>query len=144
MDVEYGHYYHDLDDIDDIDESDEEEGSLRRIANEYNTIKLYNISDEELEDKLRDILRNSTVVQIRSLCKRLGIRKVSGLKKHELIDEVISWGNWDREGQLRRLHRAELIRIAKDLGVGVEMPFDIDKVIKDIIEFMDTHNIELC
>ena len=116
------------------------------IVNEYNISALYDVAYEDLEDKLRDILRMSTVVRIRSIFKRLGIRKVSGLKKHELIDAVISWGKKQRgrEGELRRIDRAKLIKLANDLGVGVEIPVDIDKVIKETLEAIDTRNIDWC
>ena len=116
------------------------------IVNEYNISALYDVAYEDLEDELRDLLRMSTVVRIRSIFKRLGIRKVSGLKKHELIDAVISWGKKQRgrEGELRRIDRAKLIKLANDLGVGVEIPVDIDKVIKETLEAIDTRNIDWC
>ena len=67
-------------------------------------------------------------------------------KKHELIDAVISWGKKQRgrEGELRRIDRAKLIKLANDLGVGVEIPVDIDKVIKETLEAIDTRNIDWC
>ena len=124
------------------DEIDYKLDGLWIIVNEYNISELYDVAYEDLEDKLRDVLRMSTVVRIRSLCKRFGIRKVSGLKKHELIDAVISWGNKQRgrEGELRRLRQSELIKLTNEFGISVEIPVDIEKVIKEIIEFMDTYN----
>ena len=115
------------------------------IVNEYDISELYKVADEYLEDKLRDILRKSTVVRIRSLCKRMGVRKVSGIKKKlELIDAVISWGKKQtgRECELRRYSRLELLRLTNEFGIAVEIPVDIDKVIKDIIEFMDAHKVD--
>ena len=85
------------------------------IVNEYDISKLYNVADECLEDKLRDILGMSTVVQIRSLCKRMGVRKVSGIKKkRELIDAVISWGKKQtgRECELRVCPREDQAGVA--------------------------------
>ena len=115
------------------------------IINEYDISKLYDVADEDLEDKLRCVLGGFTVVQIRSLCKRMSIRKVSGIKKkHELIDAVISWGKkqTDKECELRRLSRLELLKLTNEFGIAVEIPVDIDKVIKDIIEFMDAHKVD--
>ena len=114
------------------------------IVNEYNISTLYDVKYEDLEDKLRCVLWGFTVVKIRSLCKRRGIHKVSGLKKHKLIDAVISWGKKQRgrEGELRRCSRLELLKLTNEFGIAVEIPIDIDKVIKDIIEFMDAHKVD--
>ena len=149
MDIDYGDYgdyYHDLDDIEESDESDDcddEVDGLRIIVNEYKISKLYNVADEELEDKLRHVLKCFTVVQIRSLCKRFVIKKVSALKKHELIDAVISWGRNQkgRETRLRMINPAKLSLMANDLGIGVEIPIDVNKIIKDILELMDSRKV---
>ena len=113
------------------------------IVNEYDISTLYDVKYEDLEDKLRCVLGGSTVVKIRSLCKRLGIHKVSGLKKHKLIDAVISWGKKQRgrEGELRRCSRLELLKLTNEFEIPVEIPIIIEKVIKDIIEFVDKYNI---
>ena len=115
------------------------------IVNEYNISKLYDVADEDLEDKLRYVLGCFTVVQIRSLCKRMSVRKVSGIKKkHELIDAVISWGKkqTDKECELRRYNRLELFKLTNAFKIPVEIPVDVDKVVKDIIEFMDARKVD--
>ena len=115
------------------------------IVNEYDISKLYDVADEDLEDKLRCVLEGFTVVQIRLLCKRMSVRKVAGIKKkRELIDAVISWGKkqTDKECELRRRSRLELLKLTNEFEIAVEIPVDIDKVIKDIIEFMDAHKVD--
>ena len=88
MDLENGCYYgcydYDIDDIYYIDDCERDVDCLRRIINKYiinkyNVDRIYYVADEDLEDKFRDVLKGYTVVQIRSLCKRMKVRKVSGL-----------------------------------------------------------------
>ena len=133
------------DDIDDIDECDEEVDGLRRIVNECNLSALYDVADKDLEDELRDRLRMSTVVRIRSIVKKLGIRKVSGLRKHKLIDAVISWGykQSGMEGELRRMCPSKLIDFGNAFGVRVYIPVDKDKAVKEIIEAIVAHNLRM-
>ena len=126
-------------------EDERKQDGLWVIVNEYDISALYDVADEDLENKLRCVLGGFTVVQIRSLCKRMSVRRVSGIKKkHELIDAVISWGKkqTDRECELRRRSRLELLKLTNEFGIAVEIPVDIDKVIKDIIEFMDAHKVD--
>ena len=71
---------------------DDKSDGLRRIVEDCNLSSLFDVVDEDLQEALRDGLRMSRVVRIRSIAKEPGIRKVSGLRKHQLIDAVISWG----------------------------------------------------
>ena len=146
MDVEYGCYYYDIDDIDDCDRDVD---CLRRIIskyiiNKYNVDDIYYVADEDLEDKFRDVLKNYTVVQIRSLCKRMKVRKVSGLKKLELIEAVISWimEHRSRECELRSIGRTNLLRLVDHFGIAVGFPLDIDEVINQVLEVIDKRNAD--
>ena len=149
MDVEYGCYYYDIDDIDDIDDCDRDVDCLRRIIskyiiNKYNVNDLHYVADKDLEDKFRDVLRNYTVVQIRSLCKRMKVRKVSGLKKLELIEAIISWimEHRSRECELRSIGQTNLLRLVDHFGIAVGFPLDIDEVINQVLEVIDKRNAD--
>ena len=71
---------------------DDKSDGFRRLVEKCNLRNLFDVVDEDLEEALTDSLRMSKVVRIRSIAKELGIRKSSGLRKHQLIDAVISWG----------------------------------------------------
>ena len=125
---------------------DDKVDGLRRIVEDCNLSALF---DEDLEEELRDGLRMSTVVRIRSIVKELGIRKVSRLRKHELIEAVISWGykQGGMEGELRRMYPSKLIDFGNAFGVRVYIPVDKDKVVKEILEAIVAHNfrmMEIC
>ena len=127
-----GVYYYDYDDLKDSDDSDESDNrdydvdALWIIINE-----LCNVMDEEFEDKLRRVLRRFTVAEIRRLCWRLPIRKVSKLRKHELINAVISWG---KKQKGRFINRVTSYWTAKELGFCMKDPVDVDKLIEEILE----------
>ena len=110
------------------------------VVNEYNINRIFYVSDNDLEDKFRDLLRDYTVVQIRSLCKRMKVRKVSGIKKkHELIEVIISWimKHNCRECELRSIDRTNLTRLAEHFRVDVGSCIDGDVVINKILEVVD-------
>ena len=127
--------------------NDCEEGvyCLRRIirkyvVNEYNINRICCVANKDLEDNFRDVLKGYTVVQIRSLCKRMKVRKVSGIKKkHELIEAIISWimKHNCRECELRSIDRTNLTRLAEHFGVDVGSCIDGDVVINKILEVVD-------
>ena len=127
-----GVYYYDYDDLKDSDDSDESDNrdydvdALWIIINE-----LCNVMDEEFEDKLRRVLRRFTVAEIRRLCWRLPIRKVSKLRKHELINAVISWG---KKQKGRFINQETSYSTAKELGFCIKDPVDVDKLIEEILE----------
>ena len=118
---------------------------LRRIINKY-VITKYDIDrtphveDKDLEDKFRDLLWGRTVVQIRSICKRMKVRKVSGIKKkHDLIEAMISWITKHncRECELRSIGRNNLTRLADNLRIDVELCIDGDDIIDKVLEVID-------
>ena len=121
---------------------DDKVDGLRRIVEDCNLSSLFDVVDEDLEEALRDGLRMSNVVRIRSIAKELGIRKVSGLRKHQLIDAVISWGykQGGVEGELRRMHPSKLVELGNILGVRIYLPVDMDKVVKEFLEALDKRN----
>ena len=132
--------------------NDCEEGvdCLRRIiskyvVNEYNINRIFYVSDNDLEDKFRSLLRDYTVVQIRSLCKRMKVRKVSGIKKkHELIEAIISWimKHNCRECELRSVDRTNLTRLADHFGVDIGPCVDGDDVIDRVLEVVDKNKAD--
>ena len=124
---------------------DDKVDGLRRIVEDCNLSSLFDVVDEDLEEALRDGLRMSSVVRIRSIVKELGIRKVSGLRKHQLIEAVISWGykQGGMEGELRRMHPSKLVELGNILGVRIYLPVDMDKVVKEFLEAIVAVNFRL-
>ena len=102
---------------------------------------LFDIVDEDLEEALRDDFKASGIMRIRSVAKELGIRKLSGLTKHQLIDAVISWGykQGGREGELRRMHPSDLVELGNFLGVRIYLPINMNDVVKEFLEALDKY-----
>ena len=118
---------------------------LRRIINKYITTnhnigRKPHVEDKDLEDKFRDLLWGHKVVQLRSICKRMKVRKVSKIKKkHDLIEAMISWvmKHNCRECELRYIGRNNLTRLANNLRVDVELCIDGDDIIDKVLEVVD-------
>ena len=149
MDLENGCYDYDIDDIYYINDCERYVDCLRRIINiyiinKYNIDRIYYVADEDREDKFRDVLKGYTVVQIRSLCKRMKVRKVSGLKKLELIEAIISWimEHRSRECELRSIGRTNLTRLAFHFRVDVGSSLDADDVVDKVLEVVDKNKAD--
>ena len=118
---------------------------LRRIISKYvttnhNIDRIFYVEDKDLEDKFRDLLWGHTVVQIRSICKRMKVRKVSGIKKkHDLIEAMISWimKHNCRECELRSIGRNNLTRLADHFDIYVGGCINGDDIIDKVLEVVD-------
>ena len=120
---------------------DDKSDGLRRIVENCNLSNVIDIVDEDLEEALRDDFKASSIMRIRSIAKELGIRKLSGLRKHQLIDTVISWGykQGGREGELRRMHLSDLVELGNILGVRIYLPINMDDVVNEFLEASDKY-----
>ena len=120
---------------------DDKSDGLRRIVENCKLSNLFDVVDEDLEEALRDDLRASRIRRIQSIAKELGIKKLSGLRKHKLIDAVISWGykQGGREGELRRMHPSHLIELGNILGVRIYLPINMDDVVSELLEASDKY-----
>ena len=109
---------------------------FRRLVEKCNLNNLFDVIDEDLEAALRDDFKASSVVRNRSIAKELGNRKLSGLRKHQLIDAVISWGyeQGGREGELRRMGLSDLVELGNMLGVRIYLPINMDDVVSEFLE----------
>ena len=118
---------------------------LRRIISKYVTTKhnidrIYYVEDKDLEDKFRDLLWGHKVVQIRSICKRMKVRKVSKIKKkHDLIEAMISWimKHNCRECELRSISRNNLTRLAYHFNIYLEGCINGDDIIDKVLKVVD-------
>ena len=120
---------------------DDKSDGLRRIVENCNLSNLFAVVDEDLEEALRDDFKASSIMRIRAIAKELGIRKLSGLRKHQLIDAVISWGykQGGREGELRRMHPSDLVELGNILGVRIYLPINMDDVVNEFLEASDKY-----
>ena len=149
MDYDIDNFYYDIDDFYYMNYCEKGVYCLRRIINKYiinkyNIDRIFYVVDKDLEDKFRDVLRGYTVVQIRSLCKRMKVRKVSGLKKRELIEAIISWimKHNCRECELRSIDRTNLTRLAEHFRINVGSCIDGDDIIDKILEVVDKNKAD--
>ena len=150
MDYDIENFYYDIDDFYYMNYCEKGVGCLRRIINKYiinkyNIDRIFYVADKDLEDKIRDVLRDYTVVQIRSLCKRMKVRKVSGIKKkHELIEAIISWimKHNCRECELRSIDRTNLTRLAEHFRIYVGSCIDGDDIIDKVLEVVDKNKAD--
>ena len=115
---------------------DDKLDGLRRIVENCNLSNLFDIVDEDLEEALRDDFKASSIMRIRSIAKELGIRKLSGLRKHQLNDAVISWGykQGGREGELGRMHPSDLVELGNILGVRIYLRINMYDVVNEFLE----------
>ena len=123
---------------------DDKSNGFRRLVEKCNHSNLFAVVDEDLEAALTDSLRMSSVVRIRSIVKELGIPKLSGPRKHQLIDTVISWGykQGGREGELRRMHLSDLVELGNILGVRIYLPNNMDDVVNEFLEASDIGRVK--
>ena len=150
MDFDVDNFYYDIDDFYYMNDCEKGMDCLRRIiskyvTNKYNIDRIFYVADEDLEDKFRDVLWGYTVVQIRSLCKRMKVRKVSGIKKkHELIEAIISWimKHNCRECELRSIDRTNLTRLAENFRINVGSCIDGDDIIDKVLEVVDKNKAD--
>ena len=112
---------------------------IKYITTNHNIDRIYYVEDKDLEDKFRDLLWGRTVVQIRSICKRMKVRKVSGMKKHDLIEAMISWimKHNCRECELRSIDRNNLTRLADHFRIDVGDYVNGDDIIDKVLEVVD-------
>ena len=120
---------------------DDKSDGFRRLVEKCNLRNLFGVVEEDLEAALRDDFKASSVVRIRSIAKELGIRKLSGRRKHQLIDAVISWGyeQRGREGELRRMRLSDLVELGNILGVRIYLPINMDDVVNEFLEASDKY-----